>query len=107
RDVDPAPWTVRAMALRAPVTGRAAVVHVDQRETAAGPVLILERIGRTRRAGRPAVTVHDQRRLLALRRLVILVARRVVEGVRGQTLLARKLDRLRDAEVARLNVPGV
>ena len=55
--------------------------------------LRLERAGG--RAGRPAVAHDDERRPLACGRAEVAVARRVVEGVRGQAVFGRKLDRPR------------
>src|SRR5947207_5125971 len=50
-DVDDAPVAVEALPVPAHVTRRAAVVHIDQGETAARPVLVLERIRRAGAAG--------------------------------------------------------
>ena len=53
------------------------------------------------------MAVDDERRLLAIRRLVVLVARRVVDRVRGLAAFGRELDRPGDAEVAAVDVRGV
>src|SRR5437899_12957551 len=71
-DVDHAPVSVEPLSICASITRRTAVVHVDQREAAAGPVLVLEWIRRARGAGRPAVAVHHQGWPLARRGLVVL-----------------------------------
>src|SRR5438477_79271 len=106
-DVDDAPVPVESLPVGAAVASRAAVVDVDQRQAAAGPVLVLEGIRRARRSGRPTVAMHDQGRLLSRRWLVVLVPRRVVDGVRGQAVLGWKLNRLRKAEEARFDVRRV
>ena len=106
-DIDHAPHPLEPLAVRAPVSCRTAVVDVDERESPARPVLVLERIRRPRVPRRAAVAVDDERRLLAGRRLEILVARRVVEGVRRLAAFGRKLDRPGHAEVAGLDVRRV
>src|SRR5262249_58488544 len=63
--VDAAPRRRRAVAILAAMAGAAAIVDVEHRDAAAGPVLHAK-IERTRRArGRPAVTFDQQRRPLA------------------------------------------
>jgi hypothetical protein len=90
---------VQSLTICPPVAGRAAVVDVDDREPAARPELRPEAERRSGVAGRAAVTLHDQRRELALWGDVVGVLWGVVEGVRGQSVLGRELDRLGDGVV--------
>src|SRR3989442_1846678 len=83
-DVDHAPVAVEPLPVRTPVTRRTSVVHIDECEAAARPVLVLERIRRTAPAGRTAVAVDDERRLPAPGRREVLGARPGVRSVARQ-----------------------
>src|SRR5258708_16208295 len=60
--IDDAPVAVQAHPIHTAVTGRAAVVDVDDAESAAGPVLILEGVSRTRRPSWSPVAPHPEPR---------------------------------------------
>src|SRR5207247_490757 len=60
-DVDDAPLPIQPMAVFPAIAGRAAVVHVEDGEPAAGPDLRPERQAGPCRAGRPAMAGHDER----------------------------------------------
>ena len=81
-----------------PVARAAAVVHVHDRKAAAGPVLHLEVEPAVCGCGRTAVADDDQRRAFASRRGEPGVTRRIVEGVCGEAVPGRKLNRLRDRD---------
>src|SRR6185295_6100881 len=85
------------------IAGTAAIVHIQHRKTAAGPVL--DRKAQRRRSGRrwSTMTLHDQRWLFILRSAVIGILRWIKETVRGEPALSRKLDRARHRKVPRIN----
>ncbi len=97
---------VQAFAVGAAEARRAAVIDVDDAETARRPVEDLERVLGRRVGGGAAVDRDDQRRQLALGALVVGVRRRVEEGVRGALAAVgigrRELDRARDRDHPRL-----
>ena len=80
-DVDDPPGALQLLAVGAPVAGGAAVVHVDDADPAAGPVLQPDGEHRHGRPGRAAVDDDEQRRELAVGTLVR-PGGRVVERVR-------------------------
>src|SRR2546430_14916254 len=90
-DIGHAPLAAEHVAVLASVTGRAAVVDVDKRETPARPVLVLEVVDRQRGAGWSAVAVHHQRRLRARWTFEVRIARRVVQRMPGDPALGREL----------------
>src|SRR6185312_3953673 len=67
-DVDDAPLPVQPVAVLAAIAGAAAVVDVEHRDAAAGPVLGPQVEGARGGRGRAAVTLDEERRLLARRR---------------------------------------
>src|SRR5262245_9140607 len=91
-DVDDAPSLVKSLTILPAITGAATVVHVEHRESPAGP--ILDRKTQSRRSGRgwPTMTLHNQRRLFVRRRSVIGVLRLANEAVRREPAFGRKLD---------------
>ena len=93
-DVDHPPLALQQVPVGPAVAGGAAVVDVDHGEPPAGPELDAELELAPGRAGRPAVDVDQQRRLLPVRPHVVRVRRRVVEGVGGPSTGAREVDRL-------------
>src|SRR5439155_23918462 len=103
-DIGHTPLAAEHVAVLASVTGRAAVVDVDKRETSARPVLVLEDVDGQRGAGRSAVAVHDQRRFHSWWTLEVRVARRVAQRMPGNTDLGRELDRQGAAEVVTVDV---
>src|SRR6185437_874025 len=94
-DIDDAPLPVKSFTILPAVTGAAAVVHIQHRKAATGPVLDRQaQCGR--RGGRwSTMTLHDQRRLLVVGRAIVGILRRVEETVRRQSTFSRKLDRAR------------
>src|SRR6266567_7316267 len=89
-DIGHAPLAAEHVAVLASVTGRAAVVDVDKRETSARPVLVLEVVNRQRGARRSAVAVHHQWRFRAWWTLEVRVARRVVQRMSSDPALGRE-----------------
>src|SRR5258708_32540209 len=103
-DIGPPPLAPQHVAVLAPVTGRAAVVDVDQREAPARPVLVLEVVDGKHGARRSPMTVHDKRRFLTGLTFKVRVPRRGVKGVPGYPALGRGLDWLWGAGVERIDV---
>src|SRR3989442_9482801 len=83
-DVDHAPVAVEPLPVRTPVTRRTSVVHIDECEAAARPVLVLERIRRTAAARRTALAVGPEARPPPPRPGATSVSRPGVESARGQ-----------------------
>ena len=101
-DVDDTPLPVEPLAVGAAKAGTAAVVHVGDREAAAGPELdgvVESRIGRGHGA---AVADDDERRPVAGHGRAIAVARCVVKQLRGAIAVGGKPERFRHR-----HVPGV
>jgi hypothetical protein len=100
-DIDNVPFAVEAIAIGAPITAAAAVIHIEHANTAARPVLDPQVERRRRLGGRAAMALDEERRLLARRCRVVGVCRRVVEGIGGGAAAARKGDELRAREIRR------
>ena len=101
--VHDAPVAVQPLTVGAAVARGTAVVHVDHAEPPGGEELHAEIERGGVRARRPAVADHDQRRAISLGSDRVRIGRWVEERVRAQAAVGRKLDRLRDREVALLD----
>ena len=89
---DPPPATER-VAVRPSVAGRAAIVHVHDGDPPGGEERSVERQGRGRRAGRPAVREHQERRQLAVGRAMGGVGRGEEERAGNRPVARGKGDR--------------
>jgi len=97
-DVGDAPGAVQPLAIGASETRRAAVVHIEHGDAAAGPVLDFQVQRRAAHRRRPAVAHGQQRRARVVRRIDVVVARRIEERVRRLAVGGIERQRLRARE---------
>src|SRR5918995_3275231 len=83
-DIDNSPLTFKSLPVCAAVTRAPAVVDIDNRDTATGPILdcIAQRGGSSR--SRATVAHHQERRPFIRRFHVISISGRIKNGMRGQ-----------------------
>ena len=101
--VHDAPVAVQPLTVGPAVSRGTAVVHIDHAEPPGREELQTKVQRRGVRARRPAMADHDQRRTISLGSDGILIGRWVEERVRAKASVGRKLDRLRDRQVALLD----
>ena len=96
-DVDDPPIALQPQSVFAAISGAAAVIDVEHREAAAGPILGARAQGRRGGGGRAAMAMHDQRRQLRgcgeidVARLVVeAVGLPAVVGIEGHRLRRRQ-----------------
>ena len=98
--VHDAPASLEPVPVGPSVAGTAAVVHVQHRNTPAGPILDGQVQGNAGGCGWPAVALDQQGRLFPVRGRKVPVLRRVVKGVGGQPVLGGKLNSTGRRQVA-------
>ena len=99
-DVDLAPSSAKAVPVLTAIAGAAAVVEVDDGDTAAREELDLKVESGCDVRRRSSVDEHDERRQLVGRSGIARIHRGVVEAVRDQAVGTREVDRLCHRDVA-------
>ena len=79
-DVDDAPVALETVAIGAAEAGAAAVVHVEHRNAAAGPVVCRETERTRRGGGRAAMALDEQRRLFVRWTCIVGIVRRIEQA---------------------------
>src|SRR5687767_15874980 len=93
---------MQSFAILTSVPAAAAIIHIKHSNASAGPILDVEAQGGSRRRGGTAMTLHQKRRKLIIRRPVIAILRRVIKAVCGVSVARRKLNRLWCRKVVRI-----
>src|SRR5262249_24923093 len=102
-DIDNAPIAFQPLAIRPAITGASAVIHIDDGETAARPVLNGQTQSSCGRAGPPAMADHEQRRTLTGGPCEVLAPRRIEKREGCPVVRCLKFDRLRNRKISLVN----